>query len=75
MNGTEMDWKPQGESAAGPLPPAPQPHQALANRDTQKLDVQIEHVDHETSWDRRQSPKKTVKSAHARCHLQMSPII
>ena len=41
----EEDVEPQVATATGPLPPTPQPQQAMANRDTQKLDMLIEHLE------------------------------
>ena len=42
----EEDVELQVATATGPLPPTPQPQQAMATRDTQKLDVLIQHLEH-----------------------------
>ena len=44
-NASDEDLKPQITSATSPLPPTPQPQQAMVNRDTQKLDILIKHVE------------------------------
>ena len=48
-----MDWTSKLDTAAnylvqtatGPLPPGPQPQQAIATSDTKKLDVLIKHLE------------------------------
>ena len=37
--------EPQVTTATGPLPPTPQPQQAMATSDTKKLDVLIQHLE------------------------------
>ena len=41
----EEDMEPQVTTATGPLPPTPQPQQAMATSDTKKLDVLIQHLE------------------------------
>ena len=41
----EEDLEPQVTTGTGPLPPTPQLQQAIATRDTKKLDVLTKHVE------------------------------